>query len=121
MFFSHFLLLHTAFRQSISVRLADGSHPAEGRVEVNYNNTWGTVCDEGWDIRDANVVCRMLGYHYAVRARSSAYFGEGIGPVWLDNVICDGSENNLTHCSHRGLGVSNCRHDRDAGVVCYSE
>ena len=90
-------------------------------MEVYYNNTWGTVCDEGWDIRDAKVFCRMLGYRYAVRARSSAYFGEGNGPVWLDNVACGGFEGHLTRCSYSGVGVSNCRHDRDAGVVCYGE
>ena len=90
-------------------------------MEVYYNNTWGTVCDEGWDIRDATVVCRMLGYSYAIGAKSSASFGEGSGPVWFENVICDESESNLIYCSHRGVGVSSCGHSRDAGVVCYGE
>ena len=102
------------------MRLAGGSHSGEGRVEVYFAGEWGTVCDLGWNINDAKVVCNMLGYPGGIHA-TSAYFGEGIGPVWFDNVICDGSERNLTHCSRRGLGVSNCRHDRDAGVVCYSE
>ena len=44
------------------VRLLGGSVPNEGRVEICFNDTWGTVCDDFWSTDDASVVCRQLGF-----------------------------------------------------------
>ncbi|XP_063963111.1 deleted in malignant brain tumors 1 protein-like [Lytechinus pictus] len=102
------------------VRLAGGSNN-EGRVEVSYNGSWGTICDDEWDLRDARVVCRMLRFGGALEAPRSARFGQGFGRVLLTWVGCDGTEDNLADCIHRGIGDwSYCDHDRDAGVICYS-
>lgn len=46
---------------NLNVRLVGGRSDNEGRVEVFYNNTWGTICDDYWDQREAQVICRMLG------------------------------------------------------------
>ena len=89
-----------------------------GRVELQYNGTWGTICGDSWDLPDADVVCRQLGYDGALRAVRDTAFGQGTGPIWLDDVQCVGNETSISHCSHLGLGVHNCRHYENAGVVC---
>ena len=102
------------------LRLVGGATDNEGRVEVFHNREWGTVCDDGWDINDANVVCHQLGYSRATSAPVQAFFGAGSGPIHYDNVACTGSEARLANCSRPGSGVHNCVHSEDAGVVCAS-
>ena len=79
------------------------------------------MCDDGWDLDDAHVVCQQLGYPSAVGAFHFASFGQGTGPTWLDEVDCTGSETNLTQCSHNGFGNEDCSHFEDAGVRCATE
>ena len=101
-----------------SIRLVGGSTSREGRVEVNINNEWGTVCDDSWDINDARVVCRQLGFGSPRSAPGNARFGQGSRRILLDDVSCTGIETSLASCTHRGVGLHNCGHSEDASVVC---
>ena len=100
------------------MRLVGGNWSGEGRVEILYNEVWGTVCYDYWDIRNARVVCRELVYPDAVSAPQYARFGQGSGPIWLDNVFCSGNERSIVDCGHRGWGVEDCSHGEDASVIC---
>uniref|UniRef100_A0A3P9CY99 SRCR domain-containing protein n=1 Tax=Maylandia zebra TaxID=106582 RepID=A0A3P9CY99_9CICH len=98
--------------------IGSGSTRCSGRVEVYHNNSWGTVCDDGWGLNDAEVVCRQINCGTALQAPRSAYFGAGTGQIWLDDVTCSGNESSLTDCQHSGFGSNRCEHGQDAAVIC---
>ncbi|XP_040416155.1 T-cell differentiation antigen CD6 [Cygnus olor] len=99
-----------------ALRLAGGRSRCEGRVELRQAGVWGTVCDDGWDLADAAVVCRQLGCGWALHARGDASFGRGSGPILRDEVSCGGHEQRLWECP--ATGEHDCHHKEDAGVVC---
>uniref|UniRef100_A0A3Q2XYF2 SRCR domain-containing protein n=1 Tax=Hippocampus comes TaxID=109280 RepID=A0A3Q2XYF2_HIPCM len=101
------------------VRLVNGGgSTCSGRVEIFQRGRWGTVCDDDWGLNDAQVVCRQMGCGRALEAPMEARFGPGGDPIWMDDVECTGSEAKLGECQHSGIGLHNCRHTEDAGVVC---
>ena len=97
-------------------RLVNGSNAWEGRVEVLHDGMWGTVCGHDWDILDARVVCRSLGFRGAINATYNATYGYGTGPIWIRDLRCNGTESDIFSCPHDG--TSRCSHLRDAGVIC---
>ncbi|XP_030831005.1 egg peptide speract receptor-like [Strongylocentrotus purpuratus] len=105
------------------IRLMDGSGPHEGRVEIWHDDAWGTICDDGWDWADANVVCRQAGYRGAVKA--SGFKGEDFGftwaPIHTSFVMCTGVEDRLIDCILRDGWTHSCYHVEDASVVCATD
>ena len=97
------------------IRLVNGRTQYEGRVEVYRSGEWQTVCDDSWEIAEAEVVCRQLGYGHAILAIGSAAYGQGSGGQWERFWYCNGNEVSLDDCS----GISTfCSHSEDASVIC---
>ncbi|XP_072494893.1 T-cell differentiation antigen CD6 isoform X2 [Notamacropus eugenii] len=99
-----------------AVKLVDGGDRCAGRVELHDKGSWGTVCDDSWDLEDANVVCKQLNCGWAILALEGSYFQKGKGPIHLDEVNCSGSELSLWGCPAQRN--HDCGHKEDAGVVC---
>ncbi|XP_060949028.1 deleted in malignant brain tumors 1 protein-like isoform X2 [Limanda limanda] len=101
-----------------AVRLAEGPDRCAGRVELWRDGRRGTVCDDGWDLRDAHVVCAQLGCGYAVSVTGQGGpFPPGRGPVLRDELNCSGHEENLWACQ-ASEDEPDCGHKEDAGVTC---
>ena len=100
------------------LRLVNGPSVNEGRIEVYYNRQWGTICDDSWNKRDGDVLCKQLGYVDAEYVRFRAYYGEGTGPIWIDQIQCDNGDQSVIDCRHNGWGKHDCKHREDAGVKC---
>ena len=117
------------------VRILDGNASNEGRLEVcadlpgdGEGPVWGTVCDDYWTTRDANVACRQLGYTHAqsgAYALLQSHFGPGSGPILLDDMRCNGDEPNLLACKTASgqfardvVGLHNCKANETVGIRC---
>ncbi|XP_026791177.3 lysyl oxidase homolog 3B isoform X1 [Pangasianodon hypophthalmus] len=105
-------------KSSSTVRLKGGAKPGEGRVEVLKGNEWGTVCDDRWNLQSASVVCRELGYGSAKEALTGARMGQGIGPIYMNEVQCTGHERSLWNCRYKNITAEDCKHTEDAAVRC---
>uniref|UniRef100_A0A673C7R7 Lysyl oxidase homolog n=1 Tax=Sphaeramia orbicularis TaxID=375764 RepID=A0A673C7R7_9TELE len=101
-----------------NVRLKGGARVGEGRVEVLKNNEWGTVCDDRWNLQSASVVCRELGFGSAKEALTGARMGQGMGPIYMNEVKCVGHERSVWNCPFKNITSEDCQHTEDAGVRC---
>ena len=105
--------------KDVEVRLVGGNNITSGRVEVNYKGVWGTICDDNFDAEEGSVICRMLGYPGGVKIHPQAVFGEGKGPIWINNILCNGTETSLQQCPSPEWGPTyQCKHSEDVGIEC---
>ncbi|KAK9975796.1 hypothetical protein ABG768_021029, partial [Culter alburnus] len=102
----------------VPLRLSGGEGRCSGRLEVYHNAVWGSVCDDLWDISDAQVVCRQLGCGAALRADGNSVFGAGEGVVWLNRVECRGNEIHLWDCPLSLKKHTDCSNKDHAGLTC---
>lgn len=100
------------------VRLAGGASNSSGRIEVFFNGEWGTICFQGWNLIDANVVCRQLGYSTAITTYRNETFEDRSGFTWLTDVQCKGNETLLSECKYGKNLQSDCTQQRVVGVFC---
>lgn len=100
------------------MRLVGAPISNAGRVEVLYVGVWGTIASGNWDINDAHVVCRQLGYTGALSFGSSDQFGIGNGPMWFTDVRCLGNESSFEECSKSALGYPNGGYSSVATALC---
>ncbi|XP_010123402.1 PREDICTED: soluble scavenger receptor cysteine-rich domain-containing protein SSC5D-like, partial [Chlamydotis macqueenii] len=112
------LLAEDVDTAEVEIRLVGGPNRCSGRVEVLHEGVWGTVCDDGWDLREAKVVCRQLGCGTALSAPRESKYGEGKDQIWLSDVNCTGTEASLTDCEAKPWGDNVCNHVEDASVEC---
>ncbi|XP_030591667.1 galectin-3-binding protein A-like [Archocentrus centrarchus] len=100
------------------VRLFGSKNISEGRVEIYHDGKWGTVCDDNWGMADAQVLCRQLNFPGAKSIVTGKDYGQAPGPIWLDDINCNGTETHLVTCEFKGWGETDCTHKEDVGVVC---
>lgn len=107
---------------TLSVRVQEGTEPYNGRIEVMYNGEWGTICNMGWDLNDARVFCRQLGYVDVTATGLVSYYNysAGSGRIWQTNVNCTGQERRFGDCffTEAWGNASSCNHSMDVAVQC---
>ncbi|CAL1541079.1 unnamed protein product [Lymnaea stagnalis] len=110
---------------SFGFRLMDVNRQAmfAGRVEIKYNNVWGTVCSRDGDWLNARTLCKELGFiDGTILPRQPKRYGNATGPIYLKNVSCDHSDQLFLGCPNSGwLEVAGCTHADDMEIACYTK
>ncbi|XP_048361638.1 deleted in malignant brain tumors 1 protein-like [Sphaerodactylus townsendi] len=115
MFLTYAALLHKSGAQEL--RLANGQNSCVGRVEFLNEGEWNSICDDGFGMNEANVICKQLGCGYPLATYGWAYFGKGSGSI-MHYLHCNGSETSIWNCSHSAWNETNCGHHEDVGILC---
>ena len=100
------------------LRVVDGDGVLSGRVEIYHDNTWGAICDNGWDLKEAKIVCHQLGFLEAEEATTVTLEDDEDVPVVMNRVSCKGTERHLVECPFLCTGNHRCNGSQVAGVRC---
>ncbi|XP_038076127.1 deleted in malignant brain tumors 1 protein-like [Patiria miniata] len=92
---------------------------------VKYDNYRFMVCDHGWDIADADVICRQKGFHSAHRAITGSYFAKPTPTsvatyesYLATDFACTGNESHILQCPAKAWFQDECPTGNQAGVIC---
>lgn len=103
------------------MELVGGPNRCAGRLEITYFASWrSVVCSELWDLKDAQVVCQLLGCGDAVAAMGNGAYGEGQGGPLMTKVQCSGEEYDLFSCPYE-YRPATCGEYKDAIAICSGE
>ena len=86
-------------------------------MEIFHGGQWGSVCDDNWNELNAQVVCAQLGYNGGTVYDDNEYESSS-GPIWLDEVNCNGYESGLQYCESNVYGENDCSNFEDVGIRC---
>lgn len=89
------------------------------RLEVLFEDAWGTVCSQGFEEGNAPILCRAFGFLGGGMVVQN--FGRGTGTVWLEDVKCKGGEGDVGDCRHEPWAQGRCTHQQDVGLCCIGE
>ena len=99
-----------------SLRLVNGTAKEEGNVVLNGR----PICDDGWSVSAAGVLCRMLGFPGAHAATGESFFGQAPPHFIATAVHCLGDEETILDCTY-STNVNDCTNGEVSGVICQSK
>ncbi|CAC5422959.1 Neurotrypsin,Scavenger receptor cysteine-rich type 1 protein M130,Mucin-like protein,Hemicentin-1,Thrombospondin-2,Semaphorin-5A [Mytilus coruscus] len=103
------------------LRLVGGNTSRDGRLEVYYNNQWGTVCDDQFDVVDARVACRQLRYSTNDVEIYTAGGASSNAKIWMDDLRCTAGNMRLEDCRRNSWTSNDCSHSEDIGIKCFGK
>uniref|UniRef100_A0A8C5R8H5 SRCR domain-containing protein n=1 Tax=Leptobrachium leishanense TaxID=445787 RepID=A0A8C5R8H5_9ANUR len=106
------------FAEFTDLRLAGGTHACEGRLEIYYNGTWGSVCENRLDSDSVSVICNQLGCGRNGKVMGRFAYGRGIEPYWLDGIECRKSAQSLWQCPSYSWSQKSCMYTEIAQIKC---
>ncbi|XP_072273478.1 scavenger receptor cysteine-rich type 1 protein M130 isoform X3 [Pyxicephalus adspersus] len=104
--------------ETTNLRLVGGANECEGRLEVFYNGSWGSVCSNLMSSHSISVICKQLNCGTSGQLEASFTYGLGAAPYWLDRIECHSRDSSLSECPSAPWGHNNCSPSEVAQISC---